>query len=160
MTHDISFAYETYICATPERVWQALTDGDLTAKYSFGSRVRSSWRPGDEIAFVGPDGTTCMSEGTITEAIPGRRLVYRARLLYDPELAKDAPVRLTWEITPFSDISKVVMTHDEFTGETATYCAVTSAVPLMLSSLKSLLETGEPLVAISPGPCAGWEGGA
>jgi uncharacterized protein YndB with AHSA1/START domain len=143
--NDLSFACETYIRATPERVWQAFTDGDLTARYFFGSRVQSSWRPGEEIVYVGPDGLTRMSEGTIVEADPGRRLVYRSRLLYDPEVAKDAPIRLTWEITPLGEVCKLVLTHDEFDGETATYRAVTSGVPALMASIKSLLETGEPL---------------
>jgi uncharacterized protein YndB with AHSA1/START domain len=143
--HDLSFTYETYIRATPERVWQAFTDGDLTARYFYGARVQSTWRPGDEIVFVGPDGTTRMSAGTIAEADPGRRLVYRARLLYDPEVAKDAPIRLTWEIAPLGEVCKLVLTHDEFEGQTATYRAVTGGVPVLMASIKSLLETGEPL---------------
>jgi len=142
---DLSFRYETYIRAAPERVWQALTDGDLTARYFFGSRVRSSWRPGDEIVYIGPDGTARMAEGTVAEADPGRRLAYRARLMSDPEVAKDPPIRLTWEITPLGQVCKLVLTHDEFDGETATYRAVTSGVPAVMAGIKSLLETGEPL---------------
>lgn len=65
-------------------MWQALAGGDLTAKYSYGSRVKSSSRPRDEIVFVGSGDTTRMSQGTITEAIPRDRLVDRARRLYDP----------------------------------------------------------------------------
>jgi len=110
-------------------VWQAFTDGDLTAWYFFGSRVQSGWRPGDQIVYIGPDGTTAMAEGTVAEADPGHRLVYRARLLYDPEVAQDAPIRLAWQITPLGGVCKLVLTHDEFPGETATYRAVTSGVP-------------------------------
>lgn len=140
----LSFRYETYIRATPDTVWQALTDGDLTARYS-GWRVQSTWRPGEEVAFLGPDGSTRAAAGTITQAAAARRLVYRARLLYDPELAKDAPIRLDWQLTPLGEVCKVVLVHDEFEGETATYRAVTAGVPALMASMKSLLETGKAL---------------
>jgi len=58
-----------------------------------------------------------MAEGTVAEADPGHRLVYRARLLYDPEVAQDAPIRLAWQITPLGGVCKLVLTHDEFAGK-------------------------------------------
>jgi len=91
---DLSFSCETYMRATPDRVWQAFTDGDLAAHASSGRGFSRAGR-GDQIAHVGPDGTTQMAEGTIAEADPGRLGVYRARLLCDLKVAMDAPVRLT-----------------------------------------------------------------
>ena len=61
------------------------------------------------------------------------------------EVAKDPPIRLTWEITPLGQVCKLVLTHDEFDGETATYRAVTSGVPAIMAGIKTLLETGAPL---------------
>lgn len=141
---DVKFAYEMVIRATPSRVWQAITDGDMTAKYSLGARIQSTWRPGDDLSFVAEDGSL-MSAGTVVEVDPGRRLVYRARLLYDPALAGDAPIRLTWEIQALGEQCRVVLTHDDFDGETATYRAVVGGVPTLMSSIKSLLETGRAL---------------
>jgi len=144
-TDSLDFAYETYVRATADQVWRAITDGDLSRQYFFGARVASTWKVGDPYAYLAPDGTTHLSDGTVLEVEVPRRLVYDGRLLYDPEVAKDPPVMLTWEIQPMGEVCQVRLTHAGFEGETATYRAVVSGVPALMASMKSLLETGHAL---------------
>jgi uncharacterized protein YndB with AHSA1/START domain len=144
-TTGLSFAYETYVRATADQVWRAITDGDLTSQYYFGARVQSTWTAGAPYAYLAADGVTHLSDGTVLEVEAPHRLVYDGRLLYDPEVAKDAPILLTWEVQPMGDVCLVRLTHDRFEGETATYRAVVSGVPVLMSSMKSLLETGQAL---------------
>jgi uncharacterized protein YndB with AHSA1/START domain len=82
----------------------------------------------------------------VLEVEPPRRLVTTWSFRRNPELREDPPSRVTWEIEPHGDTCKLTLVHDDFTTETATFKSVGSGWPLVLSSLKSLLETGEPLV--------------
>lgn len=148
---DVSFAYETYVRTTPDQVWRAITDGEVTRQYFFGSPVESTWRVGAPVAFLTPDGAGHVAEGTVLEVEPPRRLVYESRLLYDAELAKDRAIRLTWEIEPLGEVCRVRIIHDRFEGETASYHAIVNGVPALMASIKSLLETGQPLPLPAPG---------
>jgi uncharacterized protein YndB with AHSA1/START domain len=87
-----------------------------------------------------------MVEGRVLEAEPPRRLVHTWRSLYDPELAADRPSRVTWEIAEEAPgVCRLTVTHDDFDSETATYRNVAGGWMWVLSGLKSVLETGEPL---------------
>jgi uncharacterized protein YndB with AHSA1/START domain len=136
--------YEVYIRTTPDRLWRALTDGEWTRKYFYGTAVKSTWKAGAPISYHGADGKL-MVEGKIVEADPPRRLVQTWRAVYDPETAKDRPSRVTWTIEAVGKICKLTVTHDDFDGETATFHAVSRGWNPVLSGLKTVLETGEPL---------------
>ena len=139
--------YRTFIRTTPERLWEAITDGEVTRRYFYGAVVRSTFRVGDPITYGG-EGEPPTQEGTILEADPPRRLVYSFTTTRtgDPEAADDAPTRVTWEIEPRgAGQVRLTVTHDEFESETKTYRNVANGWPFIVASLKTLLETGKPL---------------
>jgi uncharacterized protein YndB with AHSA1/START domain/DNA-binding transcriptional ArsR family regulator len=137
--------YEVYIRTTPERLWQAITLPEYTRRYYYGGHFESSWRPGDPYRTFLPDGSTPF-EGTILEADPPRRLVFSFHYSGDPDTRAEQPSRVTWEIAPMGEMCKLTVVHDGFApGELATYRRVGGGWPYILSGLKTLLETGEPL---------------
>ncbi len=136
--------FEVYIAAPPERVWQGITDGDLTRRYYFGSTISSDWRQGSRFEMRSPDGTEVWVEGEVLEIDPPRRLVQSFRAHWDEEMDQQAPSRVTWEVEPAGPSTRVRVTHDELTEAAA--AQVTMGWPQILSGLKTLLETGEPLV--------------
>jgi len=136
--------YEVFINASPERIWEALTSPEFTQQYFHGTRVESDLRPGSPFLYHSGDGSSVLVEGEVVESDPPRRLVHTWRMLYEPELAADAPTRVTWEIEPGAGgVSKLTVVHDDFAGETSTYKYVAGGWSWILSNLKTLLETGE-----------------
>jgi uncharacterized protein YndB with AHSA1/START domain/DNA-binding transcriptional ArsR family regulator len=135
--------FEVYIRTTRERLWQAITDPAMTAAYYYNSRIDSDFRPGSPVVYRQADGRLDI-EGQVIEADPPRKLVHTFAVRWDPEL-NDPPSRVTWEITPMGETCRLSLTHDHFESETRTYTEVASGWPLILSSLKSYLETGEAL---------------
>lgn len=140
----LSLNYEMYIAAPTEKVWKALTDGALTKRYFYGGRVTSTFKKDAEISYVG-DGEFNMLDGKILEVIPEKRLVITFRARWDDKVMKDKPSKVTWDLTPMGEVTKVGLVHDGFDGETATYKQSMDGWGLILSSLKTLLETGRPL---------------
>jgi uncharacterized protein YndB with AHSA1/START domain len=141
-----SFQYETYIRATADQVWRAITDGTATAQYFYGSPVKSSLKTGGEFLYLTPDGSGRMAEATIFAIEPARRLILdNYRLLYSLGVAEDRPSRETWELTPMGEMCKVAVVHDGLSPNGPTYKDVSAGLPLIVSSMKSLLETGAAL---------------
>jgi uncharacterized protein YndB with AHSA1/START domain/DNA-binding transcriptional ArsR family regulator len=140
--------YEIFIRTTPERLWRAITDPADTRQYFFGNEVRSEWKTGSKLEYVeqGQVSLDCK----ILEIDPAHRLVHSFHVVYDPEQAKDRPSRVTWEITQMGDACRLTLVHDDFDGETATYRDVEHGWSQILSGLKTLIETGKPLVVEAP----------
>ena len=144
--------YQVFIRATPERVWEAITKPEFTAKYFHGSRVDTTGERGTSIRHFAPDGTTLWGDDTILESDPPRRLVHTWRSLYDPELAAEPPSRVTWEINPLpGGITKLTVVHDQLEGSPKTAANVAGGWTFIISGLKTLLETDQPLVSRSAG---------
>jgi DNA-binding transcriptional ArsR family regulator/uncharacterized protein YndB with AHSA1/START domain len=143
--------YVVFIRASAERIWEALTESEFTLQYYFASTVESGWNAGDEYAYE-INGQTAIV-GTVIAADPHTRLEMSFDARWDDQVADDPPSRLTWEIEPAGEgISRVTVVHDGFESETSTYAQVAGGMPLILSGLKTLLETGEPLqVAVGAG---------
>lgn len=135
--------YQLYIRATPEQVWQAITDPAFITQYFHGGTFevadgrRRSW---------GPDGKPWGDE-PILEEDPPRRLVHGWRSLYDDDLAAEQTSRVTWEIAPGKNgLSMLTVTHDQLEGAPRTAANVSGAGWMfVLSGLKTLLETGHPM---------------
>ncbi|MBV9689942.1 MAG: SRPBCC family protein [Ktedonobacteraceae bacterium] len=138
-----SHVYEIFIRSTPERIWQALTDGDLTQKYYFGCRVESDWKVGSTCNYYGPKGTIDL-EGKIVEIEPQQRLVTTFEPKWFPP-SEEKPSILTWEIQPMQVVSQVKLTHAEIDDASFEAGQLHMGWLYCLSSLKSLLETGEGL---------------
>jgi uncharacterized protein YndB with AHSA1/START domain len=135
--------FEIYIKTTPERLWEALTDPDLRSKYSFGMRVASDWTPGSYYEFTGPDGTEIWGEGENLEVEPPRRLVQSFRALWSDEVKAEGTSRVTYEIEPVGDSCRLRVVHDELREDAND--ELYGGWPMVLSGLKTLLETGEEL---------------
>jgi len=136
--------YQVFIKATPERIWEAITNPEFTTKYFYGARIEVTpeWR-----RTYAPDGGDSWGEGAVTEFEPPRRLVHEWRSGYNPELSAEEPSRVTWEIEPQDGgLSLLTVVHDRLEGAPKTAASVAGPGWMMvLSGLKTLLETGEPL---------------
>jgi uncharacterized protein YndB with AHSA1/START domain len=140
MTGKQAHVFEIYIRTTPERLWRALTDGDLTRRYYYGTRVESDWAPGSPYAFRSDAGET-MIDGEVLESDPPRRLVTTFR----PAWVEGAASTLTWEIVPAGETCKLTLTHDGLDAAGPLAESFRDGWARILSGLKTLLETGEPL---------------
>ena len=142
MTATATQVYSVFIKATPEQIWEAITNPEFTEKYFYASRVELA--NGRRRAF-GPEGQLWGDEA-ILEEDPPRRLVHGWRALYDPQLAEEATSRVTWEIDQQEGgVSRLTVTHDQLEGAPKTAESVAGGWMYVLSGLKTLLETGEPL---------------
>jgi uncharacterized protein YndB with AHSA1/START domain len=141
---DLETIYVTYIRATPEQVWQGLTDGDFTRRYWVGRRISSDWRPGAPVQLMREDGVVEM-RGEVLEADPPCRLSYTFHLIFNPAHEADAPSRLTFELEPMDEVVRLTLLHQEFGPGSVTYETTRHGWPALMASLKSLLETGEAL---------------
>jgi uncharacterized protein YndB with AHSA1/START domain len=136
--------YELFIKASPERVWDAITQPEFTVKYFHG--VRIEFTP-EQRTSGSADGSETWDENAVLEWDPPHRLSHEWRSFYDPELAAEEKSRVTWEIEPQDGgFSKLTVIHDRLEGAPKTAASVSGAGWMMvLSGLKSVLETGEGL---------------
>jgi uncharacterized protein YndB with AHSA1/START domain len=138
------FVYVTYIRTTPERLWQALTDPEFTRRYWCETRHESEWKRGAAWRVLIPDGRVADS-GEVLEIEPHRRLVLKWRNQFKPELHAEGDSRLTYELEPVGESVKLTIVHEMDKPGSKLIEAVSGGWPHILASLKSLLETGEPL---------------
>jgi uncharacterized protein YndB with AHSA1/START domain len=139
-----TFVYAIYIATRPETVWKALLDGEFTRQY-WGVENVSDWKPGSTWEHRRDDAArTVLLLGEVLEAEPPRRLVITWA---DPKDRgrRDRHSRVTFEITPVSDMVRLTVTHDELEEGSEMHRGISQGWPRVLSSLKSLLETGRPL---------------
>jgi len=143
MTAQSTQVYAVFIRATPEQIWEAITTPEFTARYFYGARITNT---ANHHHAVGPDGAK-WGDGPVFEFSPPHRLVHEWRSLYDPELAGESASRVTWEIEPQEGgVSKLTVVHDQLEGAPKTAQSVSgSGWMYVISGLKTLLETGEPL---------------
>jgi uncharacterized protein YndB with AHSA1/START domain/DNA-binding transcriptional ArsR family regulator len=135
--------YEVYIRTTPERLWQAISSPEDTRRYYFRSDVESDWQTGSKLAYA-RDGNVEI-DCTILAVEPNRKLVHSFSARWNPEVASDPPTRVTWEIEQMGEVCRLRVVHDEFTAETQTFHETETGWAQILSGLKTLVETGEPL---------------
>ena len=134
--------FEIYIKTTPERLWEAITDDEMRRRYSFGVGVRSDWTPGASIEMLSAGGFA-INEGEILEVEPPLRLVHSFRALWSDEVKGEGTSRVTWEIEPVGDSCRLTVTHDQLREDASS--ELYGGWPMILSGLKTLLETGERL---------------
>jgi uncharacterized protein YndB with AHSA1/START domain len=137
------FVYVTYIETTPEKLWHALTDGNFTERYWFGARLRSDWKVGSSFEMVRSDGTVS-DAGKVVEVDPPRRLAYTFKNLSD-KYKNEFPALATFVLELYGELVKLTLTHEGFEEGSQFYSGISKGWPAILSSLKSLLETGKPL---------------
>lgn len=138
------FVHAVYIRSTPEAIWRAITETGDTLRYFYGSAVECDWQPGS--AYRMTIDSELQIEGEIVEASPPRRLVQAWHAVWDPEIAADAPTRVSWEIEDaMSGVCKVTLVHSGLAADSATLDQISDGWPFILSGLKTLLETGKGL---------------
>jgi uncharacterized protein YndB with AHSA1/START domain len=143
---DSRFVYVVYIRTTPERLWQALTDPEFTRQTWCGTWQECEWKPGATWRLMIPDGRVGDS-GEVLEIEPGRRLVLSWRNEFMPELRAEGYSRMTYELEQQGESVKLTVIHEIDMPGSKLIEGVSSGWPTILSSLKSLLETGESLEA-------------
>jgi len=137
------FVYVTYIRTTPAKLWQALTQPQFTERYWFGARQECDWKVGSPWKLVMPN-VGLADSGEVLEVEPEKKLVLSWRNEFMPELKAEGFSRMTYDLEPHGETVKLTVTH-ESDGEVFIE-KVSGGWPKILSSLKSLLETGEPLL--------------
>ena len=133
--------YEIYIRTTPERLWEAMTDPEIRAKYNFGARIRSDWTPGSRCELWAPGAPSLLGEGEILEVDRPRRLVHTMHALWDDDVRAEGPSRVTWSIEQIGDSCRLLLTHDQLRD--GANGQLFGGWPMILSGLKTWLETGQ-----------------
>jgi uncharacterized protein YndB with AHSA1/START domain len=135
--------FEIYIRTTPTRLWQAIVDPRLRAVYNFGAGIESDWTVGSRFEMRARDGSILLGEGENLEVNPPHRLVQTMVALWGEDVKREGTSRVTWEIEQVGDSCRLTVTHDQL-REGANE-QLYGGWPMVLSGLKTLLETGERL---------------
>jgi len=135
--------FEIYIKTTPERLWEAITNPEMRRKYNFGVGVESDWSPGSRYEALTPMAPGAIWEGENLEVDPPRRLVQSFNALWGEDVKREATSRVTWEIEPIGDSCRLTVTHDQLREDANS--ELYGGWPMILSGLKTLLETGQTL---------------
>jgi uncharacterized protein YndB with AHSA1/START domain len=133
--------FEIYIRTTPERLWEAITDAEIRSKYNFGVRCESDFAPRSHFTMVHPGAPGPLGEGENIEVDPPRRLVQSMVALWSDDVKAEGTSRVTWEIDPVGDSCRLTVTHDQL--REGANNELYGGWPMILSGLKTWLETGE-----------------
>jgi uncharacterized protein YndB with AHSA1/START domain len=136
------FVYTTYIETSADKLWQALTDGDFTERYWFGHRVTADWKVGSPYRFAKQGAKTIAGKVLVVD--PPRRLAYSWDSC-SPEAQRERTSRVTFDLEPRGKVVKLTVTHDELDEGGVTLRSISGGWPMVMASLKSLLETGHVL---------------
>jgi uncharacterized protein YndB with AHSA1/START domain len=148
MENEMEKVFEIYIRTTPERLWHAITDPEVRRKFQFGNTITSDWRPGGHFEMTNPGAPgMLLGEGENLEVDPPRRLVQTMVALWGEDVKSEGTSRVTWEIEPIGDSCRLLVTHDQL--REGANDQLYGGWPMILSGLKTWLETGE--VLTTPG---------
>ena len=136
---DDTAVFEVFIKTTPERLWEAITSPELRMQYSFGVETHSDWTPGSEYTASVPG--VDIASGENLEVDPPRLLVQSFNALWSDEVKAQGTTRVTWEIEPVGTSCRLTVIHDQLPADAN--AELYGGWPMILSGLKTLLETGE-----------------
>jgi uncharacterized protein YndB with AHSA1/START domain len=139
------FVYEMFVRATAEEVWRGLTSPEFTRQYFYGTEVASDWQVGSRVVYTNANGGRRVVEGEVVECEPPRRLTITWHALWSEEAAAESPSRVSFQIEPQEGVCRLRVVHDSFPDGSRVLEEVSQGWSGILSSLKSLLETGEAL---------------
>ena len=146
MTAQTTQVYSVFIRATPEQVWDAITKPEFTMRYFYGSELESTFEQGASYKQWAPEREKLWVEGEVLESDRPNRLAHTWRSLFDEDSAAEEPSRVTWEIeAQEGGVTKLTVVHDQLESAPKTAASVAGGWSYVLSGLKTLLETGEPL---------------
>ncbi len=152
--------YQIFIKATPDQVWQAITDPAFTKQYFFQTAIESSFEPGSGHRYLLPNGEEAAT-GDIEVVEPGKKLILTWQALYSADLAEEPPSRVEWSLAPANDdntVTRVQVRHYDLGMSPKTWANVKDGWEAILDGMKTLLETGEPLGPVAvPEPESGDE---
>jgi uncharacterized protein YndB with AHSA1/START domain len=148
-TGTLTQVYQVFIKATPQQIWDAITKPEFSSRYFHGAHVETTGEAGTPMRYLSPDGSEVWGDELITESDPPYRLVVPWQSRYDDELSAEPASRVTWEIEEREGgVCLLTVTHDQLDGSPKTAASVGGVGWMtVLSGLKTLLETGEPLFA-------------
>ena len=135
--------FEIYIRTTPERLWEAITDPAIRANYQFGASIESDWTTGSGYRLGHPAAGRPLAEGENLVVEPPHRLVQTMRALWGPDAERAGTSRVTWKIEPVGDSCRLTVVHDQLSPDAP--AELYGGWPMILSGLKTWLETGETL---------------
>ena len=133
------FVFSTYIRTTPDRLWDALTNPEMTQQFYYGGRVQAELKPGGNFSYLAPNGEINL-HGEVLEIDPPKKLVTTFRATWAE--AGGETTRVMYEIEPMGEVCKFTMTHFDYEKSKA---GVEEGWPIIVAGLKTLLETGKPL---------------
>ncbi len=136
--------YSVFIKAAPDRVWRAITEGDETVRYYYGTRVASDWTAGSALTYAYPDGSLA-ADGIVVEVDLGRRIVMSFHPRWDPEMEAEGPVRMTWQVDPDEAGGSKLTVTSVLRPNSKAAESFAGGIVYIVSGLKTLIETGEPL---------------
>lgn len=134
--------YVSYIQTDIDSLWAALTEADGTVNYFFGTKLVSGMKKGDNISFDMPDGEAAI-QGEVLENTPKSKFAYTFRGNKKDDDSREPYSRVTYELEETENAVKFTLIHDEFNEENATFKSVAGGWPIVLSGLKTYLETGK-----------------
>jgi len=146
--------FEIYIRTTPERLWEAVTDPEIRAKYNFGAGVCSDWKAGSRLEMRSPAGDAVLGDGPVIEIDPPQRLVHTMTALWGDDVRREGESRVTWEIERVEDSCRLIVTHDQL--REGANDQLYGGWPMILSGLKTWLESGELLTTPGSLMYASW----
>ena len=145
------FVYVTFIRTTPEKLWRALQEPEFTRQFWFGTTQECDWKLGAPWKILTPDGRVTDS-GEILEVEPERKLVLTWRNELFPDMTAEGYSRMTYELEPTGDLVKLTITHEMEKAGSKFIKGVAGGWPIIVASLKTLMETGESLEATRTWP--------
>lgn len=139
-----SYRYEAYLRCSPMQAWTAITDPTQTANYYYGTRVDSDWREGSPIRYFGRDGEV-VADGRLLRVDPPRRVEMTFVVRWDPDLEAEGHTRMAWLVDPHEELTRVAIEYYDLDPSSGRASDFAEGVPYIVSGMKTLLETGEPL---------------
>ncbi len=143
LEHDMEKVFEIYIRTTPERLWAAITDPDVRARFHFGNRIDSDWTPGSSYVITNPGVDGPLIEGDNLVVDPPHRLVQSMLARWGDDVVGEGTSRVTWDVEPVGDSCRLTVTHDQL--REGANDQLYGGWPMVLSGLKTWLETGQEL---------------
>jgi uncharacterized protein YndB with AHSA1/START domain len=138
------FVYVTYIRTTPEKLWRALQEPEFTRKFWVDTVQECAWKAGASWKLLAPDGRVA-DTGEVVEIDPPRKLVLTWQNHLFPEMTEEGFSRMTYELEATGAVVKLTLTHTMDKPDSKFVKGVSNGWPMILASLKSLLETGQAL---------------